>query len=333
MASIPTAAQHVVIAGAATELGLEATRRFIAGGHTVTGLAPDNTLAERVRATGAEAHALDLTDADHLVGILAAAQPGIVLSLASQRANTLLHDGHKWRGQEQSIPAETSALLLALQTFRSGAADAPAPLLIYGSYAFLYGNARDAVETAPLTVGPLDPAFDAAIRAEGQVRAAGIPATILRLGYLYGPTFKDLALYVKAFRLHRLYWAGPGRGRANFLHVEDAAEALALVAASRPSGEVFNVVDGSPVSFANFMDYFARGYGFAYPRHVPTWSAGLARRFITSQHMRQAALVTTVNDAAFRRRFGWSPRYPNYHTGLDDTIRIMQASGITRRKG
>jgi len=332
MASTPPAPRRVAILGAATELGLEACRLFIAGGHTVTGLAPDEKLAERVRATGAAAHALDLADADHLVGLLAAAQPDVVLSLASQRANTLLHDGHKWRGQEQSIPAETTGLLHALQNVKSGR-NGNSPTLIYASYAFLYGNARDAAETAPLTAGTLDPAFAAAIHGEERVRAASIPATVLRLGYLYGPAYKDLALYVKAFRLHRLYWAGPERGRANFLHVEDAAQALALVAASRPAGEVFNVVDGAPASFANFMDYFARSYGFAHPRHVPTWSAGLARRFITPQHMRQTALVTSVNDAAFRRRFDWAPRFPDYRAGLDDTIRAMQASGITRRKG
>lgn len=331
MASMPTAAQRVVIVGAATELGLEITRHFSAGDHTVTGLAPDDKLAERVRATGAEVHALDLADAGRLVGILAAAQPDVVLSLATQRANTLLHDGHKWRGQERAIPAETTALLHALQSLKSGR-NGNSPTLIYASFAFLYGNARDAAETAPLTAGTLDPAFAAAIHAEQQIRESGLPATILRLGYLYGPDYKDLALYVKAFRLHRLYWAGPKRGRANFLHVEDAAQALTLVAASRPAGEVFNVVDGSPVSFANFMDYFARSYGFAHPRHIPTWSAALARRFITSQHMRQTALVTSVSAAAFRRRFDWAPRFPDHRAGLDDTIRAMQASGITRRK-
>jgi nucleoside-diphosphate-sugar epimerase len=332
MTTPPPAQQRVLITGAATELGLEACRLFTANGHTVTGLAPDDKLAERVRATGAEAHTLDLADADRLTGLLTATQPDIVLHLAAQRANTLLHDGHKWRGQETALPAETTALLRALHNLKSGG-NGNTPALIHASDAFLYGNARNADESAPLTAGALDPAFAAAIRAEQQIRAAGIPATILRLGYLYGPNYKDLAAYVKAFRLHRLYWSGPKRGLANFLRVDDAAQALALVATANPSGQTFNVVDGAPVSFANFMDYFANGYGFAHPMHVPTWSAPLARAFITEQHMKQTALVTTVNGAAFRQRFNWTPRYPTYRAGLDDTIRAMRANGVTKRKG
>ncbi len=331
MAPTPTATRHIAVLGAATELGLQTCRHYFSSGAAFLGLTPDEKLAKRVRAMGATAQAVDLADADRLATLLAAAQSDVVLALASQRANTLFHDGWKWRGQEQAIPAETTALLQALQILKSDR-NGKAPTLVYASFAFLYGNARDATESAPLAAAALDPVFAAAARAEQQVRDSGLPATILRLGYLYGADFKDLDLYVKAFRWHRLYWSGPKRALANFLNVYDAARALALAAAQPPSGETFNVVDGSPTSFAAFMDTFANEYGFAHPMHIPTWSAPLARAFITPQHMQQTALVTTVNANAFRQRFNWSPRYPDYRAGLADTISVMEEYGIPKRK-
>jgi nucleoside-diphosphate-sugar epimerase len=321
--------QRVFITGAATELGLEACRLFVAQGAAVTGLAPDEKLAERVRATGASAQVADAADVDRLGALLSGAQPDVVLHLAPQRTNTLLHDGHKWRGYEQSLPAEATALIEALKSGKIG----NLPLLVYASYAFLYGNARNADESTPLTVGSLDPAFAAAIQAEGLVRAAGVPATVLRLGYLYGPGFKDLALYVKSFQWHRLYLSGSKRSLANFLQVEDAARALALVAERKPAGEVFNVVDGAPASFADFMDYFALTWGFRHAGHIPDWSSAIARRWIAPQHMKQVALVTTVSAGKVRQQLAWEPRYPDYRAGLDETVRVMQARGLTKRKG
>jgi nucleoside-diphosphate-sugar epimerase len=326
----PPTARSILITGAATELGLVACRRFAATGATVTGLAPDEKLAARVRANGTTARALDLAETDRLAETIDAIRPDIVCHLAPQRANTLLHDGQKWRGFERSLPAETTSLLAALGRT---AARSPAPRLVYAGYAFLYGEARDASEAAPLSAAALEPIFAAAAHAEEQVRAAGLSATVLRLGYLYGPEFKDLALYVNSFRVHRLYWSGPKSGLANFLHVEDAAQALTLVADGTAGDDVFNVVDGAPASFGSFIDYFATTYGFHRPGHLPTWSARLVRRFITPQHIRQTALVTTVDASAFRRRFRWAPRYADYRAGLAETVRIMQANGIGKRRG
>ncbi len=282
MDASPFPAQRIVVTGAATELGLEVCRLFSAGSHIVTGLVPDEKLAERVRNTGAEAVAADPVDAERLGAALAAARPDVVLHLAPQRANSLLHDGNKWRGYERSLPAETAALLQALQR---GESSGP-PFLVYAGYAFLYGNAQDADESTPLQAPAGDPIFAAAIRAEQMVRDAGVPAAVLRLGYLYGPSFND------------------------------------------PAGEVYNVVDGTPASFADFMDTFAMTYGFRRPWHAPLWSGRLVRRFIAPQHIEQVALVTTVSAVKLRRELGWEPAYADYRAGLTATVQTMRARDL-----
>ncbi len=85
------------------------------------------------------------------------------------------------------------------------------------------------------------------------------------------------------------------------------------------------MVDGTPASFADFMDTFAMTYGFRRPWHAPMWSGRLVRRFIAPQHIEQVALVTTVSAAKIQRELGWEPVYADYHAGLAATVQAMRA--------
>ncbi len=322
--SRPSRALRVFVTGAATELGRETTRQLVAAGHHVTGLAPEEKLAEKVRADGGLPVVGDGADATALGDALRAARADVVLHLAPQWANSLLHDGHKWKGYAASLTAEARALAEACEAARVS-------YLVTGSFALLYGNAHDATEETPLVAPGGDPAFVAAIEVEGIVRGAGVPSAVVRLGYLYGPAFKDLALYERSFRWRRPYLSGPKKARANFVHVEDAARALVAVAERRPEGAIFNAVDGTPASFVAFMDYFATALGFSRPLHIPRWGYGLARSFIAPQHIELVRLVTTVRADRIREAVGWLPTYPGYRAGLDATIRAMRNGAATDR--
>lgn len=78
-----------------------------------------------MREDGAAFVQADLTKAAELTKAIEAAQPDLVLNLAPQIANTLLDDGHNWKGYDRTLPATTTEV----------------KLLVHASYAFLYGNA------------------------------------------------------------------------------------------------------------------------------------------------------------------------------------------------
>ncbi|MEG4320653.1 MULTISPECIES: NAD-dependent epimerase/dehydratase family protein [unclassified Microcoleus] len=310
----------IVITSADSELGQVTVRQFVAQGHKVTGLTQEKDGAAAVHSGGGIAVQTDHSSAVEVRDAILAANADVVVNLTPQKANTLLSDGQDWKGFDKTLSATTGALLTAVK-------DTDIKLLIHTSYAFLYGNARDATESTPLSVPGDDSIFKMAIATENQVTNSQIPSCVLRLGYLYGPESEDLKLYIKSFKLGRPYFAGPESNLGNWLHFEDAAAALVQVAEQQPRGAIFNVVDGVPVSFADFIDRFAFTLGRKRPGHIPMWLTPLALALVvTPQQVDLLKLITTVNSDSFRKQFGWSPRYVSYREGLQQTVDTWGAS-------
>lgn len=311
---------NILVTGANTELGRETTRQLVARGHCVTGLAQGKDNLSAIRADGGLPVEADPTNARELKDALSTAKATVVLNLAPQAANTLLHDGHDWKGFDQTLSVDTLLEVAATQS----------AFLVHASYAFLYGNAQDATESDALCVPSNDPIFTAGLTAEDQVINSKIPMCVLRLGYLYGPQSADLRKYITSFQLRRPYFAGPEDNLTNWLHFEDAAQALVLVAERQPAGEVFNVVDGTPVSFSNFIDTFALKLGMSKPGHIPLFLAPLARIIIKSQQMELLELSTTLKNDKVRSQLGWRPYYPSYRVGLEQTLKVWRATDVIK---
>jgi nucleoside-diphosphate-sugar epimerase len=228
-----------------------------------------------------------------------AAPRGAHFNVAGQQANTLLHDGHAWKGFERSALA---GVRRALGT-RSH-------LLVHASFAFVVGR-PDA--------DPLRSLAETILECERRVLSGPIPACVVRLGYLYGPESADLRAYRKAFRLGRPYWAGP-RGALQFhLHQQDAVAALLAAAAPGNVGRVLYATDGKPVPFMQFMDDFARRVGRRFPLHAPLVSAPIMKLVVREEHMQQVALPMPARAPAPRVP-GWRPEFRDYRKGLDQTI-------------
>jgi nucleoside-diphosphate-sugar epimerase len=230
------------------------------------------------------------------------------VNLLGQQANTLLHDGHAWGD------AFARTLLTGTRRALRDAQAAGAGLFVHASFAFV-----DAVERGTRLEAPLADCAGAILEAEARVRAAALPACIVRLGYLYGPDSADLRAYRTAFRLGRPYWSGPKSARQYHLHQHDAAAALLAAASSRNAGRTLYATDGHPRPFMQFMDAFAHRVGRATPLHLPQFAHLLARVIIRKEHMQQVALPMPARAPAPGVP-GWAPRYADYRKGLDQVI-------------
>ena len=315
---------HVLVTDAAAELSLELIRQLTASGHRVTGLVGRPSQAELVSRNGAEPLEVDPTNVYDMELALEKAGAKVILNLAPQRSNTLLHDGHAWRNSKNSLPAQTSALLKA-------ANENDISFLIHAGYAFLYGPAASggegiADETTHLNSPPKNKLFTAAIAAEKMVTAnKQFPVCMMRFGYLYGPQSNDLALYEKSFKLRRPYYAGPKKHVGNFVHFDDAAKALCLAVEKQPADEIINIVDGTAVSFGTFIDYYANCLGHQKPRRIPSFFIRLAPLFITPQQIKQLDIhAAQVDNSKARTLLGWTPQFPSYKQGLAQTVRVWR---------
>ena len=311
-------ALSVVVLSPDTELGRETIAQLVKKGYRVTGIGKDGD-SKTLREQGAVFAQADLTKAAELKIAIEVAKPDVVLNLTPQITNTLLHDGHNWKGYDEILPATTTALLEAL-------ADTEVKLLVHASYTFLYNDAKDATENDSLKALEGDPIFQAAIRVEEQIANSSIPHCTLRIGFLYGPQSQDLKKYETSFKLHRPYYAGPEDNLANFVHYEDAAKALVLVVEQQPVGETFNVVDDKPIPFANFIDTYAMKLGYSQPGHIPLFTKPVAKVIIKEPQMEILDRSTTANSDRIKQ-LGWNPSYKTYQEGLDQTISIWQQQG------
>jgi nucleoside-diphosphate-sugar epimerase len=236
----------------------------------------------------------------------------VIINLALQAPNTLLHDGHAWWSNPgDHILASTRRVLAAAQ--REDAA-----FLVHASYAFLEG-----AEGGGKVGGRLRPIVDAAREAEEMVLASARPACVVRVGYLYGPEWRDLRAYRRAFQLGRPYWAGPRHNPQHHLYSNDAARALLTAAQRRAAGRRTYATDGTPASFADFMDHFARLVGRSRPLHVPARARPLIRLVVSELHMEAVELAAT--GAAAPRLPGWRPLVQSYREGLAEVVEAWHA--------
>jgi nucleoside-diphosphate-sugar epimerase len=231
----------------------------------------------------------------------------VIINLALQAPNNLLHDGRTWwRDAGAHILASTRRLLASAERER-------AAFLVHASYAFLQG-----AEGGSRVGDRMRPIVEAAQSAEEMVLGYGRPACVVRLGYLYGPQSGDLRAYRRAFQLGRPYWAGPRRNLQHHLHSDDAARALLTAAQRRPRGRLTYATDGTPASFADFMDHFAHLVGRSRPLHLPAATRQLVQLVVREPHMQMVEMAVT--GPAAPRLPGWRPVYPSYREGLAEVI-------------
>ncbi len=232
--------------------------------------------------------------------------PRVLINVALQPPNTLLHDGHRWRRyQPRRLLADTRAAL------RDAAG---VDFVVHASYLFLGVPPSEGVPGLRLRI-----VADAAREAEDMVLRGRVPSCVVRLGYRYGPESRDLRLYRRAFRIGRPYWAGPPSVLQHHLHTDDAAAALLAAARQRPSGKTLGAADDVPVSFATFMDHFARLAGNPLPLHIPGLLRPLTRVLIAEEHVQMVDLQSADADDRPRPR-GFAPAYADYEAGLRQVI-------------
>jgi hypothetical protein len=235
----------------------------------------------------------------------------VVINVALQSPNTLLHDGHAWeRYPPARLARETRA---ALRVARD------ADFVVHASMLFA---AAAHIDTK--VRNPLRGIIQAVREAEATVLAGKVPACVVRLAYRYGPDSRDLRAYRSAFRLGRPYWAGRTRVLQRFLHTDDAASALLAAARQRPAATILCAADDTVTSFATFMDHFARLAGNPLPLHLPTVMRPLTRMLIAEEHVQMVALASADAEDGPRPR-GFVPLYTDYRAGLRQVIDTWDA--------
>jgi nucleoside-diphosphate-sugar epimerase len=184
-------------------------------------------------------------------------------------------------------------------------------------------------ESAPLDPAGLDgytqTKAEAEIVIQRHIRVYGLPAVILRPGFIYGPGDRHaLPRIMEKIHAGKMKFLGRGDRALNNTAVENLCDAI-LLAIEQPGidGETFNIRDERLVTREEFINTIADYLGSPHPRHVPEWLGRLlvgpvetiARLrgretppFLTRAQIKFMTLNLEFSIAKAKRVLGYRPR-------------------------
>lgn len=163
-------------------------------------------------------------------------------------------------------------------------------------------------ETVPPASESLDAYTRSKVEAEALAleyhRTRGLPVSIVRPGFIYGPRDRTvLPKLLDALRGGRFFYFGSGDQALNCIYVKNLVQAIFL-AAEVPAaiGEVFNVTDGARVSKKDFVGRVAQLDGRKAPRRkIPLRLAWTLAVLLERRARRKKSLVPPlVNKARYK---------------------------------
>lgn len=229
-----------------------------------------------------------------------------------------------------------------LQAMMEAASRAGARRFVYLSSLVVLGHASqvDLDESAPVVVTG-DAYNRTKVLAEELAlryhRERGLPVTIIRPPYIYGPRDRQfLPRLLATLRKGAFRYIGSGFQPFSLVYVENLLDAvLAAAARTEAVGQVYHVTDGEPVTRRQLVEAVCDGLGLARPtRSVPLWVARPACRFMEGAWRllgkREAPLLNrfrlkfmatplTFSIEKARRELGYEPRV-SFKEGMAETL-------------
>lgn len=148
---------------------------------------------------------------------------------------------------------------------------------------------------------------------------SGFPAIILRFGMFYSADSRNTIEILEAVRKGKMPIIGDGKAYLNFIHVDDAAQAVvkATMNYEQLIGKTFNVSDDDPATVNDVFSYLANIIGAKKPKHIPVLIANLfAGKIMTYLFL---SSFRNRNDL-LKKETGWKPKYPNFKDGFRQTL-------------
>jgi len=319
---------RVLVAGAGGALGTQVVRNLVADRHEVIGFTRSAAHAEAVQQLGASRSITgDALNQSSIRAALESTRPEAVV-----HALTAIPKRGPWRASD--LEQTNKLRITATKHLIDAAVAVGARQMVVESMIFIYGygdmgpdwlnEETSAAKSVP--EGWLRPSIDALVNMETQVmdatRQGSIEGIVLRFGGFHGPR---AGTEVTA-RLLRRRWLPVVKSSDDsvipLIHNEDAAAGVVAALYHGRAGEVYNIVDDEPVSFATVVRHLASTIGAPQPRTVPE---GFVRLFAPYAAAAWLGSKMRVSNAKAERELQWKPRYPDYRAGIAEVVRRDKA--------
>jgi nucleoside-diphosphate-sugar epimerase len=309
---------RILVAGATGALGRRLVPRLVGAGHEVTGMTRGAAKLESIRGMGATAAVADALDAEAVAGVVAAAEPEVIVHQLTALAGALNGGNYeKMMRPTNRLRIEGTDHLLA-----AGRAVGVRRFIAqsYAGSGMPFARTGGPVKTEDDPLDPSPPrdvraAIDAIRHLEDAVTGAHwTEGIVLRYGSFYGPgtSLTPGGEHFELIRARKLPIIGSGAGIWSFIHIDDATDAT-VAAIDRGSRGIYNIVDDEPASVAMWLPVAAAVLGAGPPRRVPRW---LGRLIAGDGFTAMMTEVRGASNAKAKRELGWKPRHESWREGF-----------------
>ncbi len=298
---------RVLVAGATSVPGIPLLRELTSRGHDVVGMTRSSEKTSQITAAGAEPRVTDVFDSEAIDNAVADIGPDVVVSLLTTLP--------KW-GPKRPKDFEPAKKLWSIgaPNLVAAAQRAGVRRIVAESVIFAYGYPT----TGPAMVDESDPYpgpppkggadMLAALRGmEQAVLTSGehtdTEGIVLRYGVFYGPGVPHDELFVKLTKWCALP-ALTGPGIVSWIHIDDVATATADAVEKGNGGQIYNVVDDDPRSFADYVRELS--VKLHRPRPLPI-SHKLVGLFASYPATAFGTTWLPLSNAKAKAELGWTP--------------------------
>lgn len=290
------APKTIFITGATGLVGSHVAEEAIRRGHRVRALVRASSDTRWLEAWGVDLVPGDLADAEALKRGVAEAD--WIINCAAKVGD--------WGTLEEFRALNVEAFRLLLDAAAASKVERFVHVSSLGVYEGRDHYGTD--ETVPPAAQSLDAYTRSKVEAEelalSYVTQHGLPLSIVRPGFIYGPRDRTvLPKLLKALRAGTFAYFGSGDQALNCIYVKNLVQGIFLAAeVPEAVGEVFNLTDGARVSKRQFVGRVAELAGLRPPRRkIPLWLAWtLAVLLERRAKRRKATEPPLVNKARYK---------------------------------
>ena len=149
------------------------------------------------------------------------------------------------------------------------------------------------------------------LEAEKQWLSLDMPVNIFRLGGIYGPTRNQ----IKSIQNKTAKKIIKDNHRFSRIHVDDICSALIASMNTKPTQNIYNIVDDYPSSAADVLDYLCEALSLppldAIPYDDASLSPALKSFYQDNKRVRNEHTKKSLN---------WKPKFANYKQGYKDIL-------------
>lgn len=295
----------ILVAGASGAIGQPLMRLLKQEQYDVYGITQSESKSALIAANGATPLLLNVLDREAVFSSISSIQPDIIIDMLTRLPNQ-----YTPKAMSETAPLDAKIRLEGGLNLLSAAECYKAKRYIVQSCGFWYApGIGQADENTPFALQASSGiAAGAKLYAEIEHRlfqSKHLEGVALRFGFFYGPGtwFNPDGNVAEQIRNEQFPIIGKGEGIWNFIHIEDAAQAInsAIKAKSGP----YNIVNDQPSLMCDWLPAFSRYIG---AKHPPVISEEEGLKESGADRVYYATKLRAASNAKAKQEFNFQPR-------------------------